>query len=222
MRKIFSIVAVFLPWVLKSFVYRKIFKYKIDKSARIGLSYINSKYLEMAKHSRIGNFNVFVNLECVKIGEYSSIGRNNWVTGFPTDPDSRHFTHQKNRKPELHIKKHSAITKNHHIDCTNMIEIGSFVTIAGYQTQFLTHSIDIYESRQDSKPISVGDYCFVGTNSVILGGANLPSFCVLGAKSLLNSSNSEMYSLYAGVPAKKVKSISPEAKYFNRQEGFIY
>ena len=63
----------------------------------------------------------------------------------------------------------AAITKNHHIDCTNTIEIGAFSTVAGYQTQFLTHSIDVLENRQHSAPIRIGPYTFVGTNSVVLG-----------------------------------------------------
>ena len=33
-------------------------------------------------------------------------------------------------------------------------------------------------------PITIGDYCFVGTNCVLLGGSVLPSYSVLAAKSL--------------------------------------
>ena len=111
--------------------------------------------------------------------------------------------------------------QNHHIDCTNIITIGNFSTVAGYQSQLLTHSIDVMESRQHSAPISIGDYTFVGTNVVILGGASLPAFSVLGAKSLLNKSFTEQYTLYGGVPAKAIAPIDKQAKYFNRHEGFV-
>ena len=32
----------------------------------------------------------------------------------------------------------------------------------------------------------------------------------------------ENYTLYAGVPAKPIKTLPQEAKYFNRENGFIY
>ena len=120
------------------------------------------------------------------------------------------------------IGEHSAITKNHHIDCTSTITIGNFVTIAGYNSQLLTHSISILENRQDSSPIIIGDYCFVSTNVVVLGGAHLPSYSVLGAKAMLNKKMNQEYCLYGGIPAKFINEIPKTAKYFNRSTGFIY
>ena len=118
--------------------------------------------------------------------------------------------------------KESAITKNHHIDCTNYIHIGNCVTIAGYNSQFLTHSIDIYESRQDSHPIEIGDYCFVSTGVRVLGGAKLPACSVLGAGAVLNKAYAKERMLYVGVPAVPKKEIPQNAKYFLRKEGFVY
>lgn len=176
----------------------------------------------MKKKSYIGNFNVVVNLDQMILGENSSIVRSNWITGFPSGTSSLHFKHQKNRKSEFIIGHNSAITKNHHIDCTNQIVIGNYVTVAGYYSQFLTHSINIEKSIQDSKPINIGNYSFIGTNSVILGGAKLPAYSVLGAKSLLNKKYNEEYTLYGGVPAKAISVISSEAEYFKREKGFVY
>ena len=118
--------------------------------------------------------------------------------------------------------RESSITKNHHIDCTNYMHIGNDVTIAGYSSQFLTHSIDIYESRQDSHPIKIGDYCFVSTGVRVLGGTVLPSFSVLGAGAVLNKAFDKEWMLYAGVPAVPKKGIPQDAKYFFRKEGFVY
>src|SRR5690606_32520420 len=106
------------------------------------------------------------------------------------------------RSPKLIIGENSAITKNHHFDCTDAITIGKFCTIAGYSSQFLTHSIDVYENRQNSAPISIGNYAFVSTNVVLLGGASLPSYSILGAKALLNKSLTEEWVLYGGIPAR--------------------
>jgi len=176
----------------------------------------------MKKGSKIGHFNVAINLDKIKIGENTSIGRSNWITGFPANTNSKHFAHQTDRESALILGNESAITKHHHIDCTSKIFIGNFVTVAGYYSQFLTHSIDIYENRQDSNPINIGDYCFVGTNSVILGGSVLPAFSVLGANALLNKSYTEQYTLYGGVPAKPLKALPQNAKYFHREKGFVY
>lgn len=219
---VLKIITVLLPWPLKRFMLVHFFKYKIDKSARIGFSWIYPKKLIMDSNAFIGNFNVAVHLDLLKIGKHSSIARGNWITGFPTNTDSKHFSHQKDRKSNLIIGDHSAITKNHHIDCTNVIEIGNFVTVAGYSSQLLTHSINIELNIQDSNPITIGHYCFVGTASTILGGAALPDYSVLGANSLLNKNFSVPYRLYGGNPAKEIKELPKDYKYFTRETGFVF
>lgn len=176
----------------------------------------------MADGAQIGHFNVAIHISKLIIGRNSSIARGNWITGFPEYSNSPHFAHDITRRSELIIGEESAITKNHHIDCTNAVHIGNYVTVAGYASQLLTHSIDVYASRQDSHPIAIGDYCFIGTRSVILGGSVLPAYSILGAGALLNKAFNDAWTLYAGVPAKAVKNIRPKAKYFTRKEGFVY
>lgn len=176
----------------------------------------------MEAHAAIGHFNVVIHLDSVHLKTHSTIGRSNWVTGFPSGTASPHFRHQPARQSRLVLGDSAAVTKNHHLDCTNAIEIGCFATVAGYQSQFLTHSIDLVENRQSSAPISIGDYTFVGTNSVILGGAVLPAYSVLGAKSLLNKPHTEEWMLYGGVPARALSKIPATAKYFTRTEGFVF
>ncbi|CAN5470150.1 hypothetical protein BH10ACI2_BH10ACI2_09170 [soil metagenome] len=218
----FKLITVLLPWAVKKQILIGWFRYEIEPDCRIGLSWIFPKKLVMKKGSRIGSLSVAVHLDLITIGEDSTIDRGNWITGFPSGTGSPHFAHQPDRISELILGNSSAITKNHHIDCTNRIEIGSFSTIAGYRSQLLTHSIDVVENRQDSAPIYIGDYTFVGTNCVILGGSSLPSHSVLGAKSLLNKVFDEEWKLYAGVPAKPIRDILEDAKYFSREKGFVY
>ncbi|NQX02625.1 acyltransferase [bacterium] len=210
-----------LPWKLRRLALQRMFGYQIHPSARIGLAWVFPRQLIMAENTRIDHLTVAIHLDLIKMGERSTIGRSNWITGFASGTDSKHFQHQPNRRSELRIGADSAITKNHHLDCTSPIRIGDFVTVAGYQSQLLTHSIDVMENRQDSAPIDIGDYAFVGTNVVILGGAKLPARSVLGAKSLLNKPFEIEFQLYGGVPAKALKTLPVEAAYFIRPTGFV-
>lgn len=209
------------PWPIRRRLLQKIYGYDIHKTAKIRCSWIFPKHLRMAAFSRIDWFNVAIHLDSIDLGEHSTIGRRNWITGFPSDTNSPHFAHQDDRVSKLTIGQHSAITKNHHIDCTSAVNIGEFSTIAGYHSQLLTHSVDLVENRQSSAPIEIGDFAFVGTKSVILGGSCLPTKSVLGACSLLSKKLSAEGTLYAGVPAKRIKNIKVDCGYFVRKSGFV-
>lgn len=210
-----------LPWPLKRYLLRRFHGYRLDPTARIGLAWIYPRHLSMAAGSRIDDLTVAVNLDLLMLEERATIGRGNWITGFSTGTESPHFAHQPDRRAELHLGAHAAITKDHHIDCTNRVTIGPFTTLAGYRSQILSHSIDLHHNRQHSEPITIGGHCFVGTACVILGGSVLPDHSVLGALSLLNKSHSEAWSLYAGQPARRVKPIDPAAAYFRRSQGYV-
>lgn len=212
---------VLLPWQVKRPFLQLFFKFELSPSARIGFSWVYPKRLHLKSGSTIGSLCVAVNLDFIHLGENSSIGRGNWITGFPLGTNSCHFAHQSNRKAELIVGNHSAISKNHHIDCTNSIIIGSFTTIAGYGSQFLTHSINLDANIQDSEPITIGNYCFVGTACIVMGGASLPDCSVLGASSLLNKQYADDWTLYAGVPARPIKEIDKNSLYFSRSIGFV-
>lgn len=217
-----KMISLLLPWFIRRRFLNKVFGYEIHPNARIGKAWVFPGKLIMASGSHIDHFTTAIHLDLIALGENASIGRGNWITGLSTGGDQKHFKHQSDRKAALILEEAAAITKNHHLDCTNEIHIGKFTTIAGYQSQFLTHSIDIFENRQDSAPIKIGAYAFVGTNVVILGGSSLPAYSVLGAKSLLNKEFTEEYMLYGGVPGKPLQPISKEAKYFLRTEWFVY
>lgn len=221
MKKVIQLFICVMPMALKRPLLKTFFKYDIHKTAYIGLSWIFPKKLVMGANSSIGHFNTAVHLDEIIMEDEIFIGRGNWITGFTSGTNSKHFKHQPSRKSTLYIGAHSSITKNHHIDCTSPIIIGKYVTIAGYSSQFITHSINVYDNRQDSRPITIGDYCFVGTNVVVLGGANLPAYSVLGAKALLNKSFTDEWKLYGGNPAKLITDIGKDAKYFNRKTGFV-
>jgi len=221
--KVFKVLLIFFPWKIRRLILVSFFHYKIHPTARIGYSYIYPEFLIMKKNAVIGNFNVAIHIENMELGSNSIINRSNWITGYlEKEMGKIHYGHQTNRRAELILGDESSITKNHHIDCTNRIHIGRFVTVAGYNSQLLTHSIDVYENRQDSNTIIIGDYCFIGTRSILLGGSRLPDYSILAAGAVLNKSYSDVWSLYGGIPARKIKQLPHTAKYFSRESGFVY
>lgn len=220
MRKLLLFFSLLLPWGARRSLLEKQFGYQIHPTARIGLSWINPTRLIMEENTRIDHLTLCKGLDLLHLKAHSMVGRGNWITGFPIGP-SRHFAEETDRRPQLIVGEHSAITHRHFIDCTNSVTIGKFSTVAGLQSQVMTHSVDIERNRQASQPVEIGDYCFVGTNCVVLGGSVLPDFCVVGAKSLVNKAFNESYQLYGGVPARPIEKLSPECKYFRRTEGFV-
>lgn len=220
MKNFLMLLTFFFPWSVRRWMLVTFFGYQIHPTCRIGFAWVFPKRLIMEAHSTIGNLTVCKSLDLVHLKEYALIGRGNWVTGFPSE-SLEHFSHQKDRQPQLVVGEHSAITNRHLIDCTNSVIIGKFSTFAGFQSQILSHSIDLEHCRQSSAPVTIGNYCFVGTNCVVLGDSSLPDYSVLGAKSLLNKKHTEPYYLYAGVPALPIKNLSKELLYFSRVAGFV-
>ena len=220
MKNLLRLLVVLLPWTLRRPVLVHGYGYKIHPTARIGLSWIFPRHLVLGEHARIGHLNVAIHLDRLELGAHATLDRANWITGFPTD-NTRHFDRQPERQPTCLLGAHSAVTKRHHLDCTDRIEIGAFTILSGYASQLLTHSINVVNNRQECAPIRIGDHCFVGTAVVVLPGACLPDRSVLGAKSLLNKSHDIVGWLYAGVPAVPIKALPADAAYFHRTTGFV-
>lgn len=211
--------SLFLPQRLKRWLLTRAVGYEIHPSARIGISWVNTHKLKMAKNSRIGRFNVIKSIDLLEMMEDAGIGSYNTIT-CASNKDASHDNDQ-NRSSSLLMREHSSITMWHLIDCNAKVTVGAFATIAGYRTQILTHSINIYSNRQESSPVSIGRYCFVGTRCILLGSAVLPDRCVLGAGSVLGKELEKPGGLYAGAPAELKKFLPDNTAYFKRTVGFV-
>jgi len=221
LNQLLMFLSILLPWPARRSILEKQFGYSIHPTSRIGLAWICPRRLIMEENSRIGHFTLCKNIDLLHLGAHAIIGQLNWITGFPSG-NSRHFAHQMDRHPELILEAHAGISSRHLIDCTARVRIGAFATVAGFRSQLVTHSIDLPAGRQSSEPIEIGEYSFVGTEAVILGGSSLPHHSVLAAKSLLNKKWDEPYRLYGGVPAKPLKELPQDMEYFRRKEGFVW
>ena len=59
----------------------------------------------------------------------------------------------------------------------------------------------------------IGDNCLIGMGATLLDNAVIPSGCIIAANALvLSNSQLEPNSVYAGIPAKKVKEVTPEQR----------
>lgn len=201
-----------LPGRAKRFLYRNLFKYEIGKDVFIGLSIIDCRSVRIGQGAFIGNFNKISQIQRFEMGEMARIGSFNSISG---------PRHTADESPCFLLGAHSSITRGHRIDCSAPVLVGSFTTIAGAATLIFTHGIDVNEGMQSAQSVQIGNYCLIGANCTILSGSALPDFSVLGAGSVLNRNFDESYTLYAGSPASRRKSISNDARYFNRTVGRV-
>jgi len=98
------------------------------------------------------------------------------------------------------------LTTGSGITCNSRIMVESHVAI-GFDTII---AWDVYISDSDwhdiswgnkSEPVIIGDHVWIAHGVSILKGSEVPSECVVGAKSLVIKSNFEQSALIAGVPA---------------------
>src|SRR2546421_128103 len=136
MKNFLQLISLLLPWQMRRAFLEQQFGFQIHPTARIGLAWVLPSRLIMEENTSIGHFTVAKNLNLLHLKAHATIGRGNWITGFPLG-DSRHFASETERRPELVMGEHSAITHRHLFDCTNAITIGRFTTVAGVSSSNL-------------------------------------------------------------------------------------
>ncbi|MEM9234614.1 MAG: DapH/DapD/GlmU-related protein [Pseudomonadota bacterium] len=203
---------------VRRFLFRRLLGYDIHPTAMVGNCFVRVGQLSLGPSAKIGHFTFIRNADRVEIGENARIGTFNWIYGMPGQND-RHFVGEEARKSSFIMKRESSLTSRHIVDCTNLVEIGAFTTVAGFYTQILTHGIDLDPAKQSSAPVIIGDYCMIGTGCILLKGTIIPDRVVIGAGSTVRGQLEDNTALYSGVPASRVKYLDPEAEYFHRQTG---
>ena len=72
------------------------------------------------------------------------------------------------------------------------------------------HDPQKLDNHLPSKPIKLGENCWIGMNSVILPGITLGDHTIVGAGSVVTKSFPEGYCVVAGNPAKLLRTIGIE------------
>lgn len=211
----------FFPSFLKRPLYRLFFGYKIGKRVRIGFSIIDAqecridddvsighlnalvgtKKLSVGEHTRIGHLNIIRGGDEVRIGRYAEILRLNEINSIP-DP-----VIVTPAEPVFILGDGSVITTSHKIDFTDRVEFGKRVILGGRNSSLWTHN------RQSTKPITIGDFSYIGSEIRIAPGGAIPPKCIVGIGSVITKKFEDEYFLIAGVPAKAVKALDEDGKF---------
>ena len=209
-----------LPRRLKVLALNLVPGFRVDPTSSIGFSFLcPARKLVLGPNTVVGHLTFCRGLERLELHSGSRIGNLNWLTGSPRGrQDDPFLATSPSRVPELLLAEHAVITHRHYLDCTDSIRIGAGSGILGFRTLVLTHSVELSSAQQGCKPIRIGRYCLVATNSVILGGAVLPDCCALGALSMLRDAHTRQYTLYSGNPASAVRDLDPTDAFFCRPE----
>jgi len=213
--------AAFLPSWLKRPFYRWCFGYRIGRRVKIGLSIIDYNEcvieddvsighlniflgrgrLRIGDHARIGHLNIFRGGDVVDLGRYCEVLRMNEINSIP-DPIVVNPT-----DPRFILGDGAVITASHKIDFTDRVELGKQVILGGRNSSLWTHN------RQMTRPISIGDHSYIGSEIRVAPGGTVPARCIVGIGSVITRSFTDEYRLIAGVPAKVVKELDEDGKF---------
>lgn len=218
-RAILQLILMAFPWSLRRRLLQKTLGFVIHPTASIGYSVVLPAHLRMGEHSAIGHLNVMKGMDRVTLARFAVIGTMNWIYAIPRGAP---HLHGQERDPELVLDEGASVVSRHLIDCSSAVHVGRFALLAGYSSQVISHAIDVRRNRQASRPITIGPYSFVGTGCVLLGGAKVPPYSVVGAGSTLRDAFTEPYKIYAGVPAVAVGTLPEDAAFFVRESAEVF
>lgn len=210
-----------VPWSLRRRLLNTLLGYEIDPTARIFRSWVVPwGRVVLGPNAWIGPFTmVGRGVHDLIMGEGARLGQLNWVSGEPRE--DLHYQDQGMRRPHFIMDEHATVTGRHYINCTDLFHMHRYSVLGGGRSAVWTHGVDYRTARQMAKPIEIGEYSLVATNSVLLPGAKVPHHCVVGAMSLVTKDLGTPYRLYGGTPAKEITELKEDEEMFSRPTGWF-
>lgn len=88
--------------------------------------------------------------------------------------------------------------------------IGDYTQIAS-NVGIITANHDPHDNRKhiSAYTVKIGQYCWIGMNSVILPGIELGDFTIVGAGAVVTKSFADGYCVIVGNPARLIKKLDP-------------
>jgi len=107
------------------------------------------------------------------------------------------------------------------------IYVGNYTQIAP-NVGIMSGNHSVYDTRKtidNDSPVVIGDYCWLGMNSMILPKVVLGDHTIVAAGSIVTKSFPQGYCVIAGVPARKIRDLCPSQcvafKNDNEYHGYI-
>lgn len=215
-----------LPGFVKRPLYRWVFGYRIGRGVKIGVVLLDAREVDLGDgteigplnlilrvgslvtgpHARIGPLNVIRGGERVLLGAYSTVMRFNVLNAIPD--------HDCTTSPVsiLEIGDGTILVSGHRVDFTDRVTLGRNVIVGGRNSSLWTHN------RQQTAPIVIGDFCYLGSEIRIAPGGQLAEGCILGLGAVLTGPVSDANSLVAGVPARVMRPLTAEDRTLVRRK----
>jgi acetyltransferase-like isoleucine patch superfamily enzyme len=199
---------------------RRLLGWDVHETARVGPCFLRGvEEMVLRKNATISGFSVVLHVAHLSLGEGAIVGYWNWLAAAPTLRTVALDARAAGRAARIDVGDNAAITSRHYIDCSGGVDIGRFTVLAGVRSTILTHQVDTLRSEQTLQGVTIGSYCLVGSNVDIVPGAHIPDRSVIAMGSVVAGTLEEQGSLYAGVPARRIRSTG-NGEYFRRKAGF--
>lgn len=107
----------------------------------------------------------------------------------------------------LQLGKPSDVSRGHiQTGGADKVTIGKYVVL-GLRSSIITHCP--IKSFSDNPYIEIADLVWIGMGSIILPGVKIMRGTFIGAGSVLPAGNYKQFSIYAGNPAKRIRTLTP-------------
>lgn len=204
-----------LPGAIKRPIYRRVFGFQIADDAQIGVSILDVDHLSLGAGARIGHGNLLTRTRDVRLDDGAEIGQLNILRGGDAIELGKHATVMRLNvlnsipdndcegptDPRLVLGDGATVVSGHRLDFTDRIKLGKNVIVAGRNSSLWTHN------RQATKPIEIGDFCYLGSEVRVAPGARLGDLSILGMGGVL-SGEAPARTVLGGVPAKPIRDIT--------------
>jgi len=216
LRLAFLVLIGLLPSFLKRPLYRLFFGYRIGPGVKIGLSLLDCAEVDLGEGTEIGHFNLIVRVGAFVTGRQARVGFLNIIRGGERVSLGRYATVMRfnvlNAIPDhdcttspvstLELGDGAILVSAHRVDFTDRVKLGRNVIVGGRSSSFWTHN------RQQTAPITVGDFCYLGSEIRVAPGGQLPPRCILALGSVLSGTIVEEGSLVGGMPARVLRPLT--------------